>query len=410
MSHTWIIFISFFSLIFFSGMEFAFASSNKIWFEIDKQAHTPLSRMARLFFKHSNQFITTMTSGYIFSLSVFAICTTHLSARLIDSQVLAVTVPLLTTLFAALTVGKLFPYAIASINPNRLIYISTPILYILYILLYPVTGLITILSKTALFLTGRKNIDTGDKEFDKSDLNDFINDTEHKEDIENDVKIFRNALDFSSITLRECTIPRTEITALPEFGTTIEDLKNAFITTGYSKIPIYRNSIDNIIGYFHSGDLFNFPTDWHSYLRTMPAVPETMPANKLMDIFMQTKKSIAVVIDEFGGTSGIVTLEDIMEEIFGEIEDEHDNKEYTAKRISDTEYLLSGRMEIDTANTTLGLELPESDEYMTIAGYILHQYKAFPKVNEKINIGNYTFKIVQAHDNRIDLVKVTTNK
>lgn len=409
MEHYWLIIISLIPIIFFSGIEFAFSSSNKLWFEIDKQAHNILSRIIKLFYRHSNRFTATMTTCYIFSLAIFATYTMTVMSDFIHNEPLAVTAALLTTIIVALIAGKIIPYTIATLNPNMLLYISSPVLYIVYLVFHPITTIAILLSKGILFLFGHRDLSTDD-EFDKTDLNDLINETEHEDEIENDVKIFRNALDFSSITLRECAVPRTEIVALPESGTTIEDLKNAFITTGYSKIPVYKESIDNIIGYFHAGDLFNFPSDWHRFLRTMPAVPETMPANKLMDIFMQTKKSIAVVIDEFGGTSGIVTLEDIMEEIFGEIEDEHDNKKFTAKKISDNEYLLSGRIEIDAANSDFGLDLPESDEYMTIAGYILHNYKAFPKLNDTIKIENYTFKIIQAHNNRIDLVRLTINK
>ena len=226
-------------------------------------------------------------------------------------------------------------------------------------------------------------------------------------EIENDVKLFQNALDFSSVKIRDCIVPRTEIIALPEEGTTLDDLKNTFVSTGYSKILIYRDTIDNIIGYFHAANIFKQPDNWRELLLKMPIVPETMAANKLMDIFMQEKKSIAVVVDEFGGTAGIVTLEDIMEEIFGEIEDEHDNREYTAKQINEHEYVLSGRLEIDAANSQFELGIPESDNYITVAGYILYHYQKFPKLNETIRIDNFTFKVLAAHNNRIDLVKLT---
>ena len=245
-------------------------------------------------------------------------------------------------------------------------------------------------------------------------MNESIEHTEDEQDVENDVKLFQNALDFSEVKLRECAVPRTEITALPDDATE-EDLRKAFIDTGYSKVVIYRESIDNIIGYFHSSDLFQKAKDgntfdWHNYLREMPIVPETMAASKLMDIFMQRKKSIAVVVDEFGGTAGIVTLEDIMEEIFGEIEDEHDVKEYHAEKISDTEYILSGRLEIDEINQKFELGLEEDENYLTIAGYILYKYQKFPKLNETITIDNYTFKILEAHNNRIDLLRLKINE
>ena len=284
---------------------------------------------------------------------------------------------------------------------------------IIYILIYPITIFTTFLSKNILRLLKLYNPQHETHELSKVDLDYLINESiegsDSQEEIEHDVKIFQNALDFSEVKLRDCAIPRTEITALPEEGTTLIDLRNTFTNTGYSKILIYRESIDNIIGYFHSNDLFKNPEDWKKQIRPLPIVPETMAANKLMDIFMQEKKSIAVVVDEFGGTAGIVTLEDIIEEIFGEIEDEHDNREWVARQIADNEYILSGRLEIDTANSKFDFDIPESDNYVTIAGYILHHYQKFPKLNDTIEIENYTFKIMQAHNNRIDLVKLITN-
>ncbi len=228
---------------------------------------------------------------------------------------------------------------------------------------------------------------------------------------ESDKKIFQNALDFSSVKIRDCAIPRTEITALPLNQTTIDDLKEAFINTGYSKIPIFDGDIDNIIGYMHAGDLFKQPTDWHTSIRKIPLVPETMPASRLMRTLMKKKVSMAVVIDEYGGTSGIVTLEDIIEEIFGEIEDEHDNREYTAQQITPTQYQISGRIEISTLNTIFPqLAITESDNYLTLAGYILHHHGKIPKFNETIQIKNLTFKIIKAHKNRIDLVNITVQE
>lgn len=269
----------------------------------------------------------------------------------------------------------------------------------------------TFLSVKLLQLFKVKVVDKGEKqELGKVDLDYWVNDSfehaDNQEEVENEVKIFQNALDFSSVKLRDCIVPRTEIVSL-SYTCSLEELRNTFIETGFSKIPIYKDNIDNIIGYFHSSDLFKQPADWHDYLRPIAIVPETMAANKLMNMFMQEKRSMALVVDEFGGTAGIVTLEDIMEEIFGEIEDEHDNKEYVAKQVSDNEYVLSGRLEIDQVNTLFDLDLPDSDNYVTVAGFILHHYEQFPKLNDTIRISDWTFKILQAHNNRIDLVKLT---
>ena len=223
--------------------------------------------------------------------------------------------------------------------------------------------------------------------------------------MDTEVKIFQNALDFSNVRLRDCIVPRTEIVAC-DTSATMEELRSKFIETGLSKILVYNENIDNIIGYIHSSELFKNPEDWTQHIRSVSIVPETMAANKLMKLLMQEKKSLAVVVDEFGGTSGIVTLEDLVEEIFGEIEDEHDMKSHVAKKVSDNEYLLSGRMEIDTLNEMFGLDLPESDDYVIIAGFILHFYQKFPKLNETVQIDKYSFKIIKVTATKIELVRM----
>ena len=223
--------------------------------------------------------------------------------------------------------------------------------------------------------------------------------------MDTEVKIFQNALDFSNVRLRDCIVPRTEIVAC-DTSATMEELRSKFIETGLSKILVYNENIDDIIGYIHSSELFKNPEDWTQHIRSVSIVPETMAANKLMKLLMQEKKSLAVVVDEFGGTSGIVTLEDLVEEIFGEIEDEHDMKSHVAKKVSDNEYLLSGRMEIDTLNEMFGLDLPESDDYVTIAGFILHFYQKCPKLNETVQIDKYSFKIIKVTATKLELVRM----
>ena len=213
-------------------------------------------------------------------------------------------------------------------------------------------------------------------------------------------------MDFSEVKLRDCAIPRTEITALPEEGTTLIDLRNTFTNTGYSKILIYRESIDNIIGYFHSNDLFKNPENWKNQIRPLPIVPETMAANKLMDIFMQEKKSIAVVVDEYGGTAGIISLEDVLEQIFGEIEDEHDVQELVEKSIADGEWLFSARHEVEYLNENYDLGIPESEEYDTLAGYIIAEYGGLPTEGEEFDTEDYRITIVKRELSRLELVRV----
>ena len=396
-------------------MEIAFVSSNKLRMELDRKNNGVSSRLIDFFYRHSEQYISTMLVGNNIVLVIYGIKMAELLDPVFASFIHNnFAVSLMQTICATIIVlitGEFLPKTIFKANPNLWLRIFAPVLAVFYVILYPITILATFLSRLILSIFKAYSPKSGQQSLNKADLDYLINETleSHESDveIENDVKLFQNALDFSSVKIRDCIVPRTEIIALPEEGTTLDDLKNTFVSTGYSKILIYRDTIDNIIGYFHAANIFKQPDNWRELLLKMPIVPETMAANKLMDIFMQEKKSIAVVVDEFGGTAGIVTLEDIMEEIFGEIEDEHDNREYTAKQINEHEYVLSGRLEIDAANSQFELGIPESDNYITVAGYILYHYQKFPKLNETIRIDNFTFKVLAAHNNRIDLVKLT---
>lgn len=221
--------------------------------------------------------------------------------------------------------------------------------------------------------------------------------------MESEVQYFRNALDFSSIRLKDCLIPRNEVVALDE-STDLSTLRNTFIESGLSKIVIYRQTIDNVLGYIHNSEMFRNPQTWRNHIINIPIVPETMPANRLMSLFIKEKRSMAVVVDEFGGTAGIVTREDIVEEIVGEIEDEHDSNQLICKQLNSGDYLLSGRMEIDAINQRFGLHIPESDDYVTIAGFILQSLRDFPKLNEEFDIGSFHFKILQLQSNKIQLL------
>jgi CBS domain containing-hemolysin-like protein len=278
------------------------------------------------------------------------------------------------------------------------------------VLLYPIAFFTTWLSKVILSLFNPGKMEKGnDNLFSRIDLSYLLMESYDKnnqqEQIDSEVKIFQNALDFSKIKLRDCSVPRTEIVAL-EYGTHLDTLKQTFIETGFSKIPIYKENIDNIIGYIHASEMFEHPQEWRKYIKQIPIVPENMTAHKLMKLFMQHKKSMAIVVDEHGGTNGIVTLEDIIEEIFGEIEDEHDNREYFAKQINENEFILSGRMEVQQANEKFNLNIPESDEYETIAGFILHHHQHFPKLNEIIRIGEFNLRCIKVTNNRIELIRL----
>jgi CBS domain containing-hemolysin-like protein len=246
--------------------------------------------------------------------------------------------------------------------------------------------------------------------FGKVDLDDLVSEGQSENgeihDAEHEIKIFQNALDFSNVRLRDCMVPRTEIVAL-EDNCSIEEMKQKFIETGLSKILIYKDSTDNITGYINSKQLFKNPADLSSMILSIPHVPETMPANKLLQSFIKDRRSISVVVDEFGGTSGVVTMEDILEEIVGEIEDEHDTSELTEKRLSEHEFIFSARHEIDYLNEKYKLGMPEADDYETLAGFILTHYESIPKLNDRIIIGEFIFRILDVSETRIELVQLT---
>ena len=286
----------------------------------------------------------------------------------------------------------------------------SPFAYICYVVLWPISKFSTFLSKVILRVFGLKMDDeSADDGFSKVDLDylvqSSIDNAEKDSDINDEVKIFQNALDFSDTKVRDCMVPRTEIQAV-DWDASLEELQQKFVESGNSKIVVYKEDIDHIEGYIHSSELFRSPKKWQDHIRTMPFVPETMQAQKLMKIFLQQKKTLGVVVDEFGGTSGLVSLEDIVEEIFGDIEDEHDSTKYVAKQTADGDYLLSARLEIDKVNEMFDLDLPESDEYMTIGGLILHEYQSFPKLNEVVKFDKYECKIIKSTSRTIELVQL----
>lgn len=400
---------------FFSGTEIAFVSSNRMLFEVDKERHGLSTRLINFFYRHPNDFVSTMLVGNNVVLVIYGI----LIARLFDNSIFsgyapAFTVPadtILSTVIMLFT-GEFLPKIFFKSNPNGLMTLFSPVAFLFYIILWPISRLATFLSKLLLRLFGVKlEREDNDEEFSKVDLDylvqSSIDNAKSGDEIDDEVKIFQNALEFSETKVRDCMIPRTEINAV-EYQCTVEELMQKFVESGNSKIIVYKDDIDHIEGYIHSSEMFKLAgKDWHQSIRTMPFVPETMAAQKLMKTFLQSKKSLGVVVDEFGGTSGIVSLEDIVEEIFGDIEDEHDSNKYVAKKINDNEYLLSARLEIDKVNDMFNLDLPEDDDYKTIGGYILNFYQSFPKLNEVIKIDHFSFKIIKSTMTKIELVKLT---
>lgn len=398
---------------FFSGMEIAFVSSNRMLVEMDKEKDGIPQRCLSLFYRNPNSFVSTMLVGNNIVLVIYGI----LFARIFDTTLFAnypeSTRVLLDTILSTLIVlfiGEFFPKTLFKSNPNKLLTIFAPLAYIFYIILWPISRFSTLLSKGILRVIGIKmDKSKDDGFFTKVDLDNLvqssIENARSDDEIKEEVKIFQNALDFSDRKVRDCMIPRTEINAV-EQSCSVEELQQMFIESGNSKILVYDSDIDHIIGYIHSSEMFNNPKDWRDKILEMPFVPETMAAHKLMQIFLQQKKSIGVVIDEFGGTSGIVCLEDIVEEIFGEIEDEHDSTKYVAEKHGDNEYVLSARLEIDKVNEMFNLGLPENDDYMTVGGMILHYYQSIPKLTEIVKIGKFSFKIIKNTMTKIELVRL----
>ena len=407
---------------FFSGMEIAFVSSNRLRAEMDREKNGWTQRAIAYFYQHPNNFVSTMLVGNNIALVVYGI----LFARIFDATLfynlsdgLRVTADTLLSTIVVLFTGEFLPKTIFKASPNSMLNIFAIPAFVCYILLYPISRFATMLSRGLLRLFGVKiPKEEQDKEFSKVDLDylvqSSIDNAENEDEIEDEVKIFHNALDFSETKVRDCMVPRTEIEAVDIEDCTMEQLQNRFVESGHSKMVVYRDDIDHIIGYIHSSDLFRISSTASSKLlndnsqlvREMPYVPETMAASKLMQTFLQQKKSLAVVIDEFGGTSGLVSLEDIVEEIFGDIEDEHDNTKYVARELGDGEYMLSARLEIEKVNEMFGLDLPDSDDYMTVGGLILHEYQSFPKLNEVVKIGHFEFKIIKNTMTKIELVRL----
>ena len=399
----------------FSGTEIAFVSSNRLLMGIDLNSRTLTSYVIDKYYSNSNNFISSMLVGNNIVLVIYGILMAEiLNATILSGLTSSTGVRLfLETLISTIVIiftGEFIPKAIFRINPNATLKRFALLLYPIYILLYPFARFTTWLSCLVLRIFNiRIDKESRDTTFSKTELNSLIQSSidsaKEEQKIDNDVRIFQNALDFSNIKVRDCYIHRTEIDAV-EVTAPIEELKSLFIESGHSKIVVYKENIDNIIGYIHSSELFRCNERWQQRICKMPIVPETLSAQKLMQTLMQQKKSLALVVDEFGGTSGIVSLEDLLEEIIGEIEDEHDNTTLEARKLDNNEYMLSGRLEVNHINEMFDLDIPESDEYQTLGGYILAHHKSFPQLNETITIGKFQIQTVKKRSMKIELVKL----
>ena len=398
---------------FFSGMEIAFVSSNRMLAEMEKDRNAFSQRLISFFYRHPNDFVSTMLVGNNIVLVIYGI----LIAKFFNNTIFAgcapaFTVPadtILSTLIVLFT-GEFLPKTLFKNNPNTLLSFFAPLAALFYVVLWPISRFATLISRDLLKLVGIKvQENMGQGVFSKVDLDylvqSSIDNASTPDSIEEEVKIFQNALEFPDLKVRDCMVPRTEIKAV-EYNSSTDELMQMFIESGNSKIIVYKEDIDHIEGYIHSSEMFRSPKDWRDNIRPLAFVPETMQAQKLMQMFLQQKKSLGVVVDEFGGTSGIVSLEDIVEEIFGDIQDEHDNNNLVAYQTKDGDYVISARMEVDEINDKFQLSLPESDDYMTLGGLILNYYQSFPKPNDIVKVGKFTFKILKTSTTKIELVSL----
>lgn len=400
----------------FSGSEIAFVQSSKVRREIDAARGGFVNKILQIFSHHENMFISTLLVGNNVVLVIYGIALSAIINPFLegwfgpdgDALVLVCNTVISTCLI--LILGEFMPKASFRINPNFIMRIFAIPLYVIYILFYPVSLLVSFISKGLMRIVGIESSGETARTLTMDELDDYIQqsieENTGKQEVENEVRIFRKAIDFKDTQIAECMTPRNEIVSVPVEGTTREALVEKFIATGLSKVVVFKEDIDDVMGYIHVSELFNADTDWRDRLKPVIFTPETMLANKMMRRMMAEKKSMAIVVDEFGGTSGLVTLEDLVEEIFGEIEDEHDHKRIVARSIGVNSYIFSGRAEISAINEDFGLNIKESEQYHTLAGYILDNLEALPAQGSTFVISNLRFTIKKMSTTRIELVKV----
>ncbi len=398
-------------------MEIAFVSSSRLKHELDLKRKILPARILSLFYNHPSRFIGALLLGNNIALVVYGISMAILLEPLII-EILPVgwtseiTILLIQTIISTLVIlitAEFLPKVLFRINPNAILkFFSIPV-WLFYFIFYPVILLYIGIAEVLLKKVFRLNLANTSYEFSPIDLEEYVKDyqktEERQESMNQEIQMVQNVMSFRNVKLRDCMVPRTDIKAVG-FSDDLDSIRKLFPATGHSKIMVYKDSIDNLIGYVHSYDLFSKPKSIEDVIRDVIAYPETMAANELLNIFIKNHKSVAVVVDEFGGTSGIVTMEDIIEEIFGEIHDEYDKEESTEKQISENEYLFSARIEIDYLNEKYKFNIPVSDEYETLAGFIIHYHESIPLENETILISPFRFTILKSSGNRIEEVKL----
>ena len=400
----------------FSGCEMAFVTSDRVRVELDVKRGGLISRIINLFYSRSELFISTILVGNNVMLVIYgmgaAMFIEPFLARISTNEFFILICQTLISTAVILLTGEFLPKTIFGINPNNSLKIFALPVWIFYIVLYPVSVFTAWLSRALMRLAGIKDATKRLHFISIGDLNDYIEESiddleEKKQTVENEVKIFRNALDFSSTHVRDCMTPRNEIVAVNIDTVTREELSEMFTRTGRSKILVFRDDIDSIEGYIHVSELFDPAKDWKEHIKPVLYAPENLMANTMMRRLLQQKRSIAVVVDEFGGTAGMLTLEDLMEEICGNIEDEHDTARYIAREIEPGIYEFSGRCEIAENNERFHLDIPEDDSYQTIAGFVLHSTGTIPEQDATVIIDRYRLDIVKKSAARIDLIRLS---
>ena len=401
-------------------MEIAFVSSNKVKTEIDIKKGGLVSQILNIFYAHRETFISTMLVGnnivhVIYGIGIAWLLKTPLERWLgADNEALILLVQTLISTAIVVVMSEFLPKNIFRINPNRSLRVFAVPLLFLYLLLYPISQFTSWLSSVLMRLFGIKNEKKEIRLISVGELDDYLQENidkseDENKEVEREVKIFENALDFSDTRLRDCMIPRNEIVGVDIAETSREELSQLFTKSGLSKLVVYHDDIDNVLGFIQVSELFKPDVNWKDQIKPVIIAPETMLAKKMMQNLLKEKKSMAIVVDEFGGTAGMVTLEDLVEEIFGDIEDEHDRRKLIARKTGENTYELSGRMEIERINEMFDLDLPESDDYQTIAGYIVNRLEVIPNQGEEHTIDQFTVNITKKSGARLELITLTVN-
>ena len=416
---TWLI-IALCSLLlsgFFSGTEIAFVTSDRIRVGLDASRGGLISRIISTYYAKQEFFISTILVGnnivlVIYGMGAAALLEPLIARYITTSQALILLLQTLISTLVILFTGEFIPKTVFRINPNASLRLAAIPSYLFYIILYPISAFTSWISRMLMRLAGIRTTDTRLQLFSINDLNDYLEtkiddlDAPHEQEVENEVKIFHNALDFSSTQVRDCMVPRNELVAVDIDDTSRQELSQLFTTSGRSKILVYRDDIDNIVGYLHVSELFDPDSDWKANIKEVLYAPETLLANTMMRRLLSEKRSMALVVDEFGGTAGLVTLEDLVEEIFGDIQDEHDKNGLTAIEVAPDTYDFSGRIEVRSLRDDYRLDIPESDEYQTLAGYIIHSTGTLPAKDEEVIIDDLAFTIRERSATRLDLIRV----